>query len=493
MAQITIVGLGPGAVGDLTREAWQVLSEAREVWLRTRHHPVVGGLPGGRVFHSFDAVYEHAESFDEVYREICERVLTLGGRPQGVVYAVPGHPLVGEATVTSILERARAAQVPVRIVHGLSFIEPTLCALGIDALDGLQVFDALVVASMHHPPFNPDVPALVAQVYSRAVSSELKLVLMNQYADDHRVALIDAAGTPRERVTWIPLYEIDRQEATPLTTLFVPAVAGVTSFEGFQETVATLRAPEGCPWDREQTHRSLRTNLLEETYEVLAAIDAQDPVALREELGDLLLQIVLHSQIAVEEGEFHMTEVIRHIDAKLKRRHPHVWGDTDVTGVAEVISNWEAIKRREREAAGQESRSLLDGIPPALPALSQAAAYAARAGRIGLERVEPQGPWVDLPPSLEKAVRALTAALEDLQAEERDPRGFEDAVGDLLFVLTDWGRRQGLDVESALREANRRFARRLRILERDAQKSGRSLGSFTEDEMRALWQASDLG
>ena len=251
-----------------------------------------------------------------------------------------------------------------------------------------------------------------------------------------------------------------------------------------------MRAPEGCPWDREQTHRSLRTNLLEETYEVLAAIDAQDPMALREELGDLLLQIVLHGQIAVEEGEFYMTEVIRHIDTKLKRRHPHVWGDTEVSGVAEVISNWEAIKRRERDAAGQEARSLLDGIPPALPALSQAAAYAERAGRIGLERVDPQGPWVDLPPSLEKAVRALTAALEELQA--RDPQGFEDVVGGLLFALTHWGRRQGLDMESALREANRRFARRLRILERKARESGRSLGSFTEEEMRALWQASGL-
>lgn len=492
MGQITIVGLGPGAIGDLTREAWQILSEAQEVWLRTRHHPVVTELPTGAHVHSFDDVYERAKSFAEVYQEICERVLMLGRRPAGVVYAVPGHPLVGEATVTAILERAHAEQIPVRVVNGLSFIEPALRALRVDALDGLQVFDALAVASMHHPPFNPDVPALVAQVYSRSVASELKLVLMNQYEDAHRVALVDAAGTRRERVDWMPLYEIDRQEANPLTTLFVTPVAGVTSFEGFQETVATLRAPEGCPWDRKQTHRSLRTNLLEECYEVLAAIDADDAGALREELGDLLLQVVLHSQIAVEEGEFRMTEVISHIDAKLKRRHPHVWGDTSVSGVEDVISNWEAIKRREREAKGQESRSLLDGIPTALPALSQASAYAARAGRIGLERVDPAGPWVDLPVSLVETVRSLIATLEEVQSGEGTPQAFDEIVGDLLFVLADWGRRRSLDMESALREANRRFARRLRVLEVKARESGRSLESFSDDEARALWQATDL-
>ncbi len=176
MSQITIVGLGPGSVADLTRAAWQALEQVDEVWLRTLHHPVVADLPKICRLKGFDAVYERAERFADVYAEIAKRILELGLRDEGVVYAVPGHPLVGEATVTRILREAREAGIPVRIVNGLSFIEPALAALELDALDGLQVFDALDLVSLNHPPLNPDYPALIAQVYSRTVASDLKLV-----------------------------------------------------------------------------------------------------------------------------------------------------------------------------------------------------------------------------------------------------------------------------------------------------------------------------
>ena len=385
MGQITVLGLGPGALQDLTLQAWRILEQADEVWLRTRHHPVVAGFPQDLRVHAFDEVYEQAESFEDVYATIVERVLTLGAREEGVIYAVPGHPLVGESTVTQLIEAADAASVGIRVVGGLSFVEPTLTALALDALDGLQVFDALDLASLNHPPLNPDFPALIGQVYNRQTASELKLVLMNQYADDHPTALVDAAGTDRQRVEFLPLYQIDRQPVTPLTSLYVAPLAHESSFESFQQTVAKLRSPEGCPWDRKQTHKSLRTNLLEESYEVLSGIDADDPQALSEELGDLLLQIVLHAQIAVETGEFRMTDVITGINTKLKRRHPHVWGETEVSGVGEVITNWEAIKRQEREGRGEVDRSLLDGVPDALPALAQADAYLDRAGRLGFD------------------------------------------------------------------------------------------------------------
>ncbi|MCJ7550725.1 MAG: SAM-dependent methyltransferase, partial [Anaerolineae bacterium] len=191
MPQITIVGLGPGDAGDLTRDAWQVLQEAGEVWLRTLHHPVVADLPVGLTLHAFDDVYERADRFSEVYGEIVGQILRLGRREQGVVYAVPGHPLVGESTVTRLLAVAREEGVMVRIVGGLSFVEPALTALELDALDGLQIIDALNLVTLNHPPLNPDQPALIAQVYSRAVASAVKLVLMNQYADEHPTVLID--------------------------------------------------------------------------------------------------------------------------------------------------------------------------------------------------------------------------------------------------------------------------------------------------------------
>ncbi|MFL7809523.1 MAG: SAM-dependent methyltransferase, partial [Anaerolineae bacterium] len=350
---ITIVGLGPGDPRHLTREAWEVLEAASEVWLRTERHPTVAGLPAGLALHSFDALYEGAEDFSQVYEAIATEVLRLGQRTDGVVYAVPGHPLVGEATVTHLLSRAEDAGLDVRIVEGLSFIEPTLTALRIDALPGLQVYDAVEVAALHHPPLNPDLPALLPQLYSRVLATDVKLTLMNQYPDDHEVALVRAAGTPEEQVVRLPLYELDRYDVEHLTTLYVPSLPGVASFEGLQETMAQLRAPDGCPWDREQTHESLRGTLLEEAYEVAAAIDAVaagagDVRALQEELGDLLLQVLIHTQIATEEGEFKMPSVISGIDGKLKHRHPHVWGGREVSGTVEVLQRWEELKREEK-------------------------------------------------------------------------------------------------------------------------------------------------
>lgn len=453
-----------------------MLSTADELWLRTAHHPIVAELPAAVTWRAFDTVYETAPTFDAVYEQIVAQVLELARRDRGVIYAVPGHPWVGESTVARLIAAARAQDIPVKVIAGLSFIEPCLTALGIDALDGLQLVDALDVVTLNHPPLNPDLPALIGQVYSRGVASELKLVLMNQYPDEHPVALIDAAGTDAQAVLSLPLYEIDRHEATAMTTLFVTPLPAVSGFEGFQETIARLRSPEGCPWDREQTHASLRANLLEESYEVLAAIDTDDPGALCEELGDLLLQIVLHAQIAVEDGEFQMSDVIRGIDAKLKHRHPHVWAGLQVEGVSEVISNWETIKRREREANGEGERSLLDGIPLALPALTQAHAYGARAERVGVGLQDPAALCTQ---AGEHLALLCAASAEDTGERSR-------VLGKLLHLLVTLSRRWGLDPESALRETNQRFAQHLRGLEDEARRRGVALAELLAENPDAL-------
>lgn len=492
MAHITIVGLGPGGPQHLTREAWQILSESDALWARTFKHPVMAYLPAHLVVHSFDHLYETADTFEQVYAEIVEQVLALGGRDTGVCYAVPGHPLVGEATVSRLLQAARAQQIPVRVVAGLSFIEPALTALELDALDGLQIADALDLVALYHPSLNPDRPALVAQVYSRAVAADLKLVLMNQYPDEHPVALVDAAGAAAEWVARMPLYEIDRQEVTPLTSLYVPALPSVSSFEGFQQTIARLRAPDGCPWDREQTHQSLRASLLEETYEVLAALDAEDTAALLEELGDLLLQIVLHAQIAVEEGAFTMAEVIAGIDAKLKHRHPHVWGDVQVGNSAEVTVNWEAIKRREREAKGRAARSMLDSIPKALPGLAQAVEYGRRVARIGLDLDS------DAPAFSGGDVAELTAPVAEVYREclERLDSLLDTnseavatlALGKVLFAIANWAQRRNLDPESALRSVNQQLLEQVRRFEEVLRARELRFESLNPAEIRQLWQ-----
>ncbi len=476
MAHIIIVGLGPGAPEQLTREAWEALSGAGEVWLRTLHHPVVANFPGDLTLHSFDTLYEEAETFEGVYAAIVERILALGRRDAGVIYAVPGHPLVGEAAVPRILAAAREAGIPARVVAGLSFIEPVLTALELDALEGLQIADALAVLALHHPPFNPDFPVLIGQVYSRAVASELKLTLMNQYPDEHNVALVEAAGTAAQTVTWLPLYESDRREVGPLNSLYIPSLSPVSSCEGFQETIARLRAPGGCPWDQEQTHESLRANLLEEAYEVLDAIDSRDAEALREELGDLLLQIILHAQIATEEGDFRMSDIIAGIDAKLKRRHPHVWGRVQVSGPDEVSHNWEEIKRQERETHGRLESSLLDGVPRSMPALAQTYTYAHRAKNVGFE-------WPDIAGVIAK-VREEWAELEAAETEEE----VAAEVGDLLAAVVNLARWRGVESESALRESNLRFARRFRHIEAEARRRGIPLEQLGMEEMERLWE-----
>jgi tetrapyrrole methylase family protein/MazG family protein len=317
----------------------------------------------------------------------------------------------------------------------------------------------------------------VAQVYSREIAAEVKVTLMEVYPDEHPIRLVHAAGTAQARVEDLPLYALDRSQFTGLlTTLYVPPLAPATSFESFQEVIAHLRAPDGCPWDREQTHRSLRAYLLEETYEVLAALDSGDVSSLREELGDLLLQIVLHAQIASEEGEFRLSDMLQQVNAKLVYRHPHVFGDTQVEGVEHVLVNWERLKAQEKEKNGQSHASLLSGVPLALPALVQAEQYQRRAARVGFQ-------WPTLQPVLDKAQEELQEVRQAQSAEERLRE-----VGDLLFAVVNLARTLEADAENALREANARFRGRFEFIEQAARQQGIAVSDLSIEQMLALWQ-----
>lgn len=502
---IILLGLGPGSANLLTREAWEVLGAASRVYLRTRQHPAVAGLPAHLALQDFDALYDNATSFDDVYAQIADAIIAAAqATHDDIVYAVPGHPLVGEASVWLILRRARQLGIPTRIVGGMSFIEPTLEALSeasiasrsgrsaaaptrgaqpdtrndlLDPLDGLQIGDALEVAARHHPPLNPDKPALIAQLYSRAVASDVKLTLMNQYPPEHPVFIVRGGGQAPAFCHQVSLSQLDHAELFDhLTSLYVPPLPQPGGFESFQETIAHLRAPEGCPWDREQTHESLRSTLLEETYEVLAAIDAGDLEALREELGDLLLNVMMQCQIATEAEEFRMCDVIAEVDAKLRRRHPHVFGDVVVNDAEEVIANWNAIKRQEKAAKGEAGGSALDGIAPALPALAQAQKLAQRAEKAGFRWSSHGDRLAKVREELEEAVNA------------RDDAHRAEEIGDLLFTIADWADGYGIDVETAAREANHKFARRFRALERIVRERGLALSAMSQAEMLAIWQ-----
>jgi tetrapyrrole methylase family protein/MazG family protein len=476
---ITLLGLGPGDPELLTRQAWQLLESLSEIHLRTIHHPTVSGFPPQLKIYSFDDLYAQVESFDDVYAHIVEQVLALGTRPQGVVYAVPGHPFIAEATCPEIARRARLAGIPLNVVEGLSFIEPTLTALGIDPLPQTSLVDALTLADSHVPTFSPDAPALIAQIHSRGVASDVKLTLMEIYPDEHPVQLIHAAGTSQQLVEACALYEIDRSPHIGLlTSLYIPPLPVGSSLESFHEIIAHLRAPDGCPWDREQNHQTLRRHLLEETYEALSAIDANDSVHMREELGDILLQIMLHAQIANEHGEFNISQVIKGIYDKIIRRHPHVFSNVSIEGVGDVLQNWEKLKAAEREDHGESSKGLLDGVALALPSLTQAQEIQERAARVGFDWPEVQGIVDKISEECTEFIHAGDAASRVAEA------------GDLIFALVNLARRYNIDAESALRETNNRFRKRFAFIERSARQQGRMLNELSLDEMEALWQAA---
>jgi tetrapyrrole methylase family protein/MazG family protein len=365
----------------------------------------------------------------------------------------------------------------VSIRFAVPLIEPALDALGLNDLEGLQLLNADSLTALHHPLLNPDFPALLPSAVAPDFA-KLKQVLGNQYPDDHAIRIVRRAGSGITVEAW-RLGELDQvtvPDGTEWTVIYVPPLPQASSFERFQETIAHLRAPEGCPWDRKQTHESLRPYLLEETYEVLDALDTGDVSDLREELGDLLLQIVLHSQIAVEAGEFTMTDVIAAVNEKIIRRHPHVWGTVEVDDDQEVKVNWDRLKQAEEKNENRTSR--LDGVPKSLPALSQAYSYQERAARVRFD-------WDTIAPVIDKVEEEME---ELLAAPDHASREME--VGDLLFAVVNWARWLGVEPESALREANARFYRRFNYVERQAVAQNHPLDSMSLAEMDALWEAA---
>ncbi len=477
LPSITIVGLGPGDPMLLTRRVWELLGQVNELYVRTQQHPALGSFPSHLRIVSFDSLYNRANSFEAVYQQIVEQVIQLGRRPQGVIYGVPGHPFVAEATTPAILSVAREEGLGVQVLDGISFIEPILTALEIDPLPNLMILDALEIAATHVPLFPPHFPLLVAQLYSRQVASDVKLTLMEVYPPEHPVRLVHQAGTAALQVEELSLYEIDRSPSIGwMTSLYMPGLPRETSFEAFQEVVAHLRSPEGCPWDREQDHQSLKPFLLEEAYELVEAIDQENETAMQEELGDLLLQVVLHAQIANEEGDFGMKDVLAGIHRKLVSRHPHVFGEISVRDSSEVLRNWEKLKAEERLKNGGEHKGLLDGIPRALPALSQAQEYQRRAARVGFD-------W----PQIEGVLQKVEEELRELVAAQQ-VKDQADEFGDILFSIVNLARWLKIDAESALRQANQRFRRRFAYIEHKAKEQGRTLADLTLAEMDALWE-----
>jgi tetrapyrrole methylase family protein/MazG family protein len=501
--RLTIVGLGAGTWESLTVEAADVLRSAGEVSVRTAIHPslfpIADRLPGVTV-RSFDALYESLPSLQAVYERIVDTIVDRVAAGEDVIYAVPGSPAVGETTVRLLRERLPPEQV--RLIGGVSFVEPVLLAAGVADAAWLEVIDASEADLLSRTnavgeaegeerrlPVRVPVPTaslVVSYLYDRHIASGVKLWLSRYYPDEHRVTVVRAPGTADSEVRSIPLYELDRLDRVDhRTCVYVPPlseVENVRTFPGLMELTRTLRAPGGCPWDREQTHASLKPHLLEETYEVIDALDRGDPVELCEEMGDLLFQVAIHSQIAAENGEFTIEDVIQSIMVKLIGRHPHVFGDLELESAQDVREAWEALKQREKP----KRASVLEQIPHGLPALPQSNLMQKRAASVGFE-------WPTVDEVLDKVeeeveeVRAVirSGAAKELQREE---------LGDILFALVSVARHLKIDPEEALRGANRKFAARFQYVESRVAATGGSLRDLSPEQLDAYWnEAKALG
>ena len=469
---LIVTGLGPG---NLARAPAEIVDALRStdvtVLVRTLQHPAAEELAAQRSVITCDDLYESAETFEEVYAAIAERVLEEAeGGP--VIYAVPGSPLYAERSVVELRRRARRRGVEIDVRPAPSFLDEVFAVLEIDpgargfqVLDGRDLPDPLIL-QLPTVVFHVDVPVVLADVIAR---------LGRTMPDETPITVLAELGTDEATVTEFALSDVPMQAAGLRTSLFFdPPDVGIA---GVITAMRRLRLE--CPWDRDQTHDSLAPYAIEETFELVEAISRM-PAGLpavaepdygayaevEEELGDVLLQVIFHSNLAAEVGAFDIEDVAETLRRKLVRRHPHVFGDVEVADVDEVVSNWQAIKADEKPRD-----SLMDGIPESLPALLRAVKLQKRAGRVGFD-------W----PSAAAVVGDVREELSEL-VEVLDQPEAADELGDLLFAVTNLARHLNVDPELALRRAVGRFESRFRRIEQlgDLEAAG-------VDEMNRLWE-----
>lgn len=442
--KVVVVGLGPAGPELLTSAGAAALTRVQHRFLRTARHPAaVVASPAV----SFDRFYEEAPTFEAVYRRIVDALVQAASEHDEVAYAVPGSPLVGERTVELLLADERVA---VELCPAPSFCDLAWARLGVDpVVTGVRLIDG---ASFVTEAAGERGPLLVAQCWSTQVLSGIKLSVEEEPGEP--VVVLQRLGLTDEAVFEVSWADLDR-EVTPdhLTSLYVPRLGAPIAPElaRVAELVRTLRAR--CPWDREQTHTSLTRHLLEETYEVLEAIDhlgggGEGYSELEDELGDLLLQVCFHATLAAEAGQFGLADVARHLHDKLVARHPHVFGDDEAETAAAVLAGWE---HRKQSQLGRSS--IMDGIPAELPALLYANKVLDRAASAGGAGPHPR----DLGTAVQDRLRGLVCEPVGPEAET--------ALGLALLDMVALSRRLAVDPESALRRAAAAYRERFVAVE----------------------------
>lgn len=481
MHQLTIIGLGAGDFEQLPIGVYRKLKQAKKICVRTKEHAVLDELANeGIQFESFDAMYEKHEDFLPVYEEIVETLLKYI-ESEDVIYAVPGHPLMAEMTVQLLIEAEKKGQVQLKIEGGQSFLDAVFGALRIDPIDGFELVNGTTF-SIHQ--VNMYKHLLIAQVYDQFSASEVKLTLLEKYHPDYPIKIVTAAGSKDEMIRTVPLHELDHvAEINNLTTVYVPPVKdkkdALREWSTFREIIKTLRSPDGgCPWDRAQTHESLKRYMLEEVHEFLQAIDEQDDEHMIEELGDVLLQVFMQAQIAEDDGYWNLEDILAGVAGKMIRRHPHVFSDVEVESVEDVNANWEKIKKKEHQN-DDHAEPLLKGEYRATSSLQTSYNYQRRAAKVGFEWPNIDGVW-------EKVAEEWQEFRQEIENGTQETR--LDEFGDVLFTLVNLARVYKISAEDAMLHANAKFAKRFGYVEQQVIAGRKDFKDYSLEELDKFWQ-----
>ncbi|WP_075572316.1 nucleoside triphosphate pyrophosphohydrolase [Colibacter massiliensis] len=481
MGRLQIVGLGPGDPGLITMASIVIMKRAARLLLRTAVHPTAAYLNEKGIFYeSLDRFYENCASFEDVYTHIVDYVLAAV-KEGDVVYAVPGSPAVAERTVTLLEERCRRENIDVEILPGMSFLESLYSKIGLDPVNGLLVADSFDITALQTVP---NVPVVITQIYDEHTASDVKLFLTKRYGDGYEALLVHHISLPDEKIEKIKLYELDRHRETDhLTSLVLPSAPPAAEEEAkmpfditpLTEVMDRLRGEHGCPWDKSQTHKTLRRFLVEEVYEALDAIDNNDNEGICEEFGDILYQVVIHAKIGEEEGLFNAQDIVDHVTKKMIKRHPHVFSEKSLENTGASVINWDRLKQDEGR---QQHKYLLDGVTKGLPSLLESYKLQDKAGKVGFGWSSVEGVW----DKLSEELAEFKAAVQGGEANH-----MEEEAGDVLFVLVNLLRYYGIEPECALHRANTKFRRRFAHVEDRVTASGRTWSEFTPDELDNFW------
>ncbi|MBQ5695921.1 MAG: nucleoside triphosphate pyrophosphohydrolase [Clostridium sp.] len=477
---IKIVGLGPGAPESLTIGAVEALENSKNLYFRTEKHPTVDYLKKRlESFNTCDNYYEEGHSFDEVYSNIAKNIIKEYKKSGELVYAVPGHPLVAERSVVNLINLCKENDIEYKILPAVSFIDAMMDRLQIDPIEGLKVIDAFDIKNQI---LDKRIGTIITQVYNPLIASEVKLELLEYYNDETEIYYVRAAGIEgEESIRKIPIYELDMQEDIDyLTSVYIPKdVNNKKDFYDLIHTIEMLRGEDGCSWDREQTHESIKNSLLEEAYEVVEAIEDDNIDGLIEELGDVLLQVVFHSVIGKEDGYFNVSDVIETITNKMIYRHPHVFKNkTDATS-DEVLDSWDELKKKEKnyETLTEE----INGIAKTLPSLTKAHKVQKKVSKVGFD-------FENINEAVKKIEEEIREVLDVYKDNNREK--IIDEMGDLLFACVNLSRLLNVDEEEALNKSTKKFIKRFKFIEDNILKQGKDFNNVTLDEMNTLWEDS---